>query len=164
MAFIRNGDPLESLKIGRRANLDIVSWIEVDLLKKEYGSYDSNGCFNGTSSVLITWNGVPSEHASKFLSQLETGFIGKKFIMKYFWNVDRHKLEKADHIHFSFGIKPENRINEEPYGRHCGELVWEHDNKIYNIPEVIKLENDLFWNMRPWNIKHLRCELRKIKR
>ena len=150
MSFTRNGDPLDTLKIGKRQMLEIVSSGTLII-----GSHKS-------SLRLVERGFCTGKGVEELLKRLETGKIGKKFIINLCHNVDRHKMEQGDHIRFHFNIKPENRKGEDAW-RYSGEFIYEHDDKIYNIPEEIELVDDLWFSFKPWNVKRLSCELRKAK-
>lgn len=150
MKFTRGEDYLDTLQIGKRQRLEIIS---------------SGSLFIGShtrSSVLID-RGFSGEEAGELLKKLESGKIGKKFIINFSFNVNRIHMEKGDYILFRFYIKEEN-LKGKDYNISHGEFIYEHDNKIYNIPEQIELVDDLWFSFKPWNIKHLSCEIRKASR
>ena len=150
MKFTRSEDPLDTLKIGKRQALEIVSSGRLII-----GSHKS-------SSRLVE-RGFCTGNTGELLKRLETGKIGKKFIINFCHNVDRIKMERGDNIRFVFNIKPEHRKGGHE-GLTCGEFIYEHDDKIYIIPEEIELVDDLWFSFKIWNIKRLSCELRKIGR
>lgn len=150
MTFIRHQEPLDSLHIGKRVNLPIVSSVNFELIDDSLWE-----------KSLIRRN-LSSEKTGELLGRLETGKIGKKFIFEFFYNIDRIKLEKAKKVEMEFLIKAEN-VKNDLYGLTYGEFVYEHDDRIYNIPEEVELVDDLFWGSKFWGFSTLGHEIRKAR-
>jgi len=141
MKFNRNKSVLEQVGIGKYALLDTVSYIEFDFLQADFGRWDGN-IFYGNSHVIKGKFNISGERGSELMQMLTNEFISRKWLKKFF-NLSHSQIDAVTHINFSMGIKPENRIHGDHTGKIGGEMIYEHDGKIYDICQHPKLIDDL---------------------
>ena len=160
MSFKRDRSVLEQIGVGKYALLDIVSYIEFSFLQADFGRWEGH-IFYGNSHVIKGKFNISGTKGSELMEMLTNEFISKRWL-KNFFNLTHAQIDAVTHISFSMGIKPENRTGGYE-GKLGGEMIYEHDEKIYDIVQHPKLVDDLYVSPRRLHEK-LRYFRRKKRR
>lgn len=146
MQFERKDNKLESIGIGKTKLLYKISYIQITFLQSDLGRW-RDGIFLGNSIIRGSFTISDEYRGPILLEKLEQIELSRKWLRRFF-NLTQAQIEEVDHIGVFFGINPENKRENGPTGLSYGEFIYEHDKKIYNIPEKHILLDDLFINFR----------------